>query len=122
MEFIDRNQTLDRLKSVWLEQLKTKDQNDPFVQGISWAITQVELMRIYTDWDDRKKLLQPRESMVDWGQMDAMVDGVMEYMGSNSGRYSPTGKDWFQDWLKDYMLNYGIKPTDLLMEDNEDGE
>lgn len=122
MNFIDKDQTVYLVNQILIEEVKKRGQSDPFVQGFNWALTQVELMTTHTDWDERKKLLQPEFSNIDWSQTDAMLEGVMEYVNCNCGRYKPHGGGWLQDWLKNFMKDYDINPATLLMEDNEDGE
>lgn len=91
-----------------------------YADGLHWALHVIECQDKFTDWNDRKKLLQPERSDFDWSIVDAMVNGLLDN-GALPDDNEAHGGDWLKDWLKNYMWEYDIDPADLLMEEKNDG-
>lgn len=91
-----------------------------YAAGLHRALYVLECQDTFTDWDDRKKLLQPERSDFDWSVVDAMVNGLLDN-GALPDSIDPHGGGWLQDWLKNFMWEHDINPADLLMEEKDDG-
>lgn len=89
-----------------------------YAEGLHRALYELECQDKFTDWDDRKKLLQPERSEFDWSIVDAMVNGLSDAL---PGENEAHGGGWLQDWLKNFMWEYDIDPADLLMEEKNNG-
>ena len=90
-----------------------------YAAGLHRALYVLECQEKFTDWDDRKKLLQPERSDFDWSIVNAMVNGLLDN-GALPDSIDPHGGGWLQDWLKNFMWEYGIDPADLLMEEKDE--
>ena len=89
-----------------------------YAEGLHRALYEIECQEKFTDWDNRKKLLQPERSEFDWSIVDAMVNGLSDMLPDTNKAH---GGDWLKDWLKNFMWEYGIDPADLLMEEKDEG-
>lgn len=91
-----------------------------YAEGLHRALYVIECQDKFTDWDYRKKLLQPERSEFDWSIVDAMVNGLLDN-NALPNEHEAHGGDWLKDWLKNFMWEYGIDPADLLMEEKDEG-
>ena len=89
-----------------------------YAEGLHGALYVIECQDKFTEWDDRKKLLQPERSDFDWSIVNAMLEGLSDMLPDTNKAH---GGGWLQDWLKNFMWEYGIDPADLLMEDKDEG-
>lgn len=89
-----------------------------YADGLHWALHVIEYQDKFTDWNDRKKLLQPERSEFDWSIVNAMLEGLSDMLPDTNKAH---GGDWLKDWLKNFMWEYGIDPADLLMEEKDEG-
>ena len=89
-----------------------------YAAGLHRALYVLECQEKFTDWDDRKKLLQPERSDFDWSIVNAMLEGLSDMLPNE---HKAHGGGWLQDWLKNFMWEYGIDPADLLMEEKDEG-
>lgn len=110
--------TIDKILLEYTPLVLRNDYMRGYADGLQRALLKIELQDKFTDWDDRKKLLQPQRSEFDWSIVDAMVNGLSDAL---PGENEAHGGDWLKDWLKDFMWEYGLDPADLLMEEKDDG-
>ena len=89
-----------------------------YAEGLHRALYVIECQDKFTGWDDRKKLLQPEKTEIDWSLVYAMVNGLIDALPNE---HEAHGDGWLQDWLKNFMWEYGIDPADLLMEEKDEG-
>ena len=89
-----------------------------YAEGLHGALYVIECQDKFTEWDDRKKLLQPERSDFDWSIVNAMLEGLSDMLPDTNKAH---GGGWLQDWLKNFMWEYGIDPADLLMEEKDEG-
>jgi hypothetical protein len=89
-----------------------------YADGLHWSLYVIECQEKFTDWDNRKKLLQPERSEFDWSIVDAMVNGLSDAL---PGENEAHGGGWLEDWLKNFMWEYDIDPAELLMEEKDEG-
>lgn len=123
MRFTNYDKMHDELTKILMEYspLYFKDEcRRGYIEGLHRALHVLECQEKFTDWDDRKKLLQPERSDFDWSIVDAMVNGMLDN-GALPDDNEAHGGGWLQDWLKNFMLEYGIDPADLLMEEKNEG-
>lgn len=121
MRFIDYDKLHYTIGKILLEYTPPTLRNEygrGYADGLHRTLYELECQDKFTDWDDRKKLLQPERSEFDWSIVDAMVNGMADVLpGVNEAH----GGDWLKDWLKNFMWEYGIDPADLLMEEKDEG-
>ena len=89
-----------------------------YAAGLHRALYVLERQDKFTDWDDRKKLLQPERSEFDWSIVNAMLEGLLDMLPDTNKAH---GGGWLQDWLKNFMWEYSFDPADLLMEEKDEG-
>lgn len=121
MRFIDYDKLHYTIGKILLEYTPPTLRNEygrGYAEGLHRALYEIEYQDKFTDWDDRKKLLQPERSEFDWSIVDAMVNGLSDALPNE---HKAHGGGWLQDWLKNFMLEYGIDPADLLMEEKDEG-
>lgn len=122
MRFIDYDKLHYTIGKILLEYTPPTLRNEygrGYAEGLHRALYEIECQEKFTDWDNRKKLLQPERSEFDWSIVDAMVNGLSDAL---PGENEAHGGGWLQDWLKNFMLEYGIDPADLLMEEKPGDE
>lgn len=123
MRFIDYDKLHYTIGKILLEYTPPTLRNEygrGYAEGLHRAFYEIECQEKFTDWDDRKKLLQPERSGFDWSIVNAMVNGLLDN-GALPDSIDPHGGGWLQDWLKNFMWEYDIDPADLLMEEKNEG-
>ncbi|MDY4205523.1 hypothetical protein [Porcincola intestinalis] len=121
MRFIDYDKLHYTIGKILLEYTPPTLRNEygrGYAEGLHRALYEIECQDKFTDWDDRKKLLQPEKSEIDWSLVDAMVNGLIDALPNE---HEAHGGDWLKDWLKNFMWEYSIDPADLLMEEKDEG-
>lgn len=124
MRFINYDKLHHAIEKKLLEYTPPALRNDYMrgcADGLHMALYVIECQETFTDWNDRKKLLQPERSEFDWSIVDAMVNGLLDN-NALPNEHEAHGGDWLKDWLKNFMWEYGIDPADLLMEEKPGDE
>ena len=121
MRFIDYDKLHYTIGKILLEYTPPAFRNEygrGYAEGLNRALYEIECQEKFTDWDNRKKLLQPERSDFDWSIVNAMLEGLSDMLPDTNKAH---GGGWLQDWLKNFMWEYGIDPADLLMEEKDEG-
>ncbi|MSS16122.1 hypothetical protein [Porcincola intestinalis] len=89
-----------------------------YAEGLHRALYVIECQDKFTEWDNRKKLLQPEHSDFDWSIVNAMLEDLSDMLPDTNKAH---GGGWLQDWLKNFMWENSIDPAYLLMEEKDEG-
>lgn len=120
--YIDYDKLHDELcRKIYPKFISESSNQEELIRTFNAIMTCIEMQDTVEDWDERKRLLQPKRSSFDWGLFHEEVNTAVDYMQCNlrDGKK----RDWsdaFRNWLADFMFCYDLSPSELLMEDNND--